>query len=118
MSMLITIENVNIIMNNNQYPIQAKVIIPFNTLSEKNKVLYLLKKTEKIEYQKNYNQENKEQYLSYQKDYYEKRRDRLLAEKKEKVTCECGTITTIGNLTCHKKTNLHTKRLNMKLCMK
>ena len=117
MSLLLELENVRIILNNNQPPITAKVILPFQTLSDKNRLLYLLKKPEKLEYQKRYHSLNKENYLCYQKGYYEKRKETLLAEKKEKVICECGTVTSAGNLNCHKKTNLHTKRLNKKLCM-
>lgn len=115
--MSITLRNVNIIMNNNQYQIQTTVIIPFKTLSEKNKLLYLLNKKEKLEYQKYYHETNKEQYLDYQKNYYEKRKESLLAEKKEKVVCECGKVTSAGNLQCHRKTNIHTKIMNQQLCM-
>jgi hypothetical protein len=117
MSGSITFKSVNIIINNNQYPINATVIVTFDSISEKNRIMYLLKKEEKIEYQKYYNSINKDQYLSYQKDYYEKKRETILAEKKEKVICECGSVTSVGNLNSHKKTSLHTKRLNKKFCM-
>lgn len=60
-------------------------------------------------YQKEYNLNNSERYTEYQKQYYEKKRDELLRAKREKVTCECGKIVTIGHLTCHKKTNIHLK---------
>lgn len=117
MSLSFTMNNVNLILNQNTEPIPVCVVINFNTLSDKNKLLYTLNRTTKLKYQKEYHEENKDKYLSYQKNYYEKRREKLLEEKKEKVLCECGTIVSAGNLISHKKTNLHTKRLNNKLCM-
>ena len=62
-------------------------------------------------YQKEYNLNNSERYTEYQKQYYEKKKDELLRAKREKVTCECGKVVTIGHLTCHKKTNIHLKRM-------
>jgi hypothetical protein len=64
-----------------------------------------------IAYQKDYNLINHERYAEYQKNYYEQRKEKLLQAKKEKVTCECGKVVTVGHLTCHKKTNIHIKRL-------
>jgi hypothetical protein len=117
MSLSASINNVNLILNKDQHPIPICVVINFESLSKKNRLMYALNRSEKLEYQKNYHEQNKDKYLSYQKGYYEKRKDKLLAEKKEKVLCECGSIITAGNLTPHRSTNLHTKRLNMKLCM-
>ena len=117
MAFSVSINDVNLILNKNTPSIPVCVVINFQTLSDKNRCVYKVKRTEKIEYQKEYHEKNKEQYLSYQKGYYEKRREKVLAEKKEKVTCECGTTLSIGNLRTHKNTKLHTKRLNNKLCM-
>lgn len=105
------------ILNKSHLPIPSCVVINFESLSQKNRFMYALKRSEKLEYQKNYHEQNKDKYLSYQKGYYEQRRDKLLAEKREKVLCECGSTVTFGNLTSHKTTNFHTKRLSIKLCM-
>ena len=64
-----------------------------------------------IAYQKEYNLINHEKVSEYQKNYYERRKEELLRAKKEKVTCECGKVVTIGHLSCHKKTNIHLKKL-------
>jgi hypothetical protein len=117
MTYSVTVNDVQLVLNKNDPPIKVCVVLNFKTLSEKNRLMYALNRDKKLEYQKVYNEQNKDHYASYQKGYYEKRRDQLLAEKKEKVLCECGTTITLGNLRSHKSTNLHTKRLNAKLCM-
>ena len=117
MSLSVTVNNVNLILNKNTEPIPVCVLVNFETLSDKNRFIYAINKKEKLDYQRDYHEKNKDQYLSYQKGYYEKRREKLLSEKKKKVLCECGTIISAGNLTTHKTTNLHTKRLINKLCM-
>lgn len=117
MAYSVTVNDVQLVLNKNEPPTNVCVVINFDSLPDKNRFVYSLKRGEKIEYQKDYHEQNKDQYLSYQKGYYEKRRDKVLAEKKEKVLCECGTTVTLGNLRPHKSTNLHTKRLYAKLCM-
>jgi phosphotransacetylase len=62
-------------------------------------------------YQTEYNLNNHERYVEYQKNYYEQRKEKILQAKKEKVTCECGKVVTIGHMSTHKKTNIHLKRL-------
>jgi hypothetical protein len=62
-------------------------------------------------YQRDYNLLNSEKYTEYQKQYYERKRDELLRIKKEKITCECGKVVSTGHMTCHKKTNIHLKRM-------
>ena len=78
---------------------------------EKAKERYLQNAEEKRAYQIEYNLINHEKYSEYQKKYYESKRDEILRMKKEKVTCECGKVVTLGHLTCHKKTNIHLKRM-------
>jgi phosphohistidine phosphatase SixA len=63
-------------------------------------------------YQTEYNLNNHERYVEYQKNYYEQRKEKILQAKKEKVTCECGKVVTIGHMSTHKKTNIHLKRLS------
>lgn len=43
----------------------------------------------------------------YQKEYRKKNRDKLLAQQLTKVTCECGSVTVVGNLAKHKRTKKH-----------
>jgi hypothetical protein len=69
----------------------------------------------KLQYQKEYNNKNKDTYLEYQKSYYDNKREDILNKKKEKVMCECGRSISFGQLTNHKKTNLHLKNLNKNL---
>jgi len=75
---------------------------------------YLKNIESKRAYQNDYNLINNETYTEYQNNYYQKRRDSLLESKKEKVKCECGKIVSLGHLTCHKKTNSHSKRMSLK----
>jgi hypothetical protein len=73
---------------------------------------YLQNRESKLQYQKEYNNKNKDTYLEYQKSYYDTKRESILNKKKEKVICECGRSISVGQLTSHKKTNLHIKNLN------
>lgn len=73
---------------------------------------YLKNRDSKLQYQKEYNAKNKDTYLEYQKSYYDTKKEQILNKKKEKVVCECGRLISFGQLTNHKKTNLHLKHLN------
>jgi hypothetical protein len=66
-------------------------------------------------YQNDYNLINHERYSEYQRSYYEQRREKLLESKKERIMCECGKMVSAGHMTCHKKSNIHIKRMNAKL---
>ena len=76
---------------------------------------YFKNRDSKLQYQKEYNNKNKDTYLEYQKSYYDNKREDILNKKKEKVMCECGRSISFGQLTNHKKTNLHLKNLNKNL---
>jgi hypothetical protein len=76
---------------------------------------YISNLENKRAYQIDYNLINNERYTEYQRSYYEQRREKLLESKKEKVMCECGKMVSLGHLTCHKKSNIHIKRINAKL---
>ena len=73
---------------------------------------YISNLENKRAYQIDYNLINNERYTEYQRSYYEKRREKLLESKKEKVMCECGKMVSLGHLTCHKKSNIHIKRMS------
>lgn len=88
----------------------------FEKSTNNNTTTYYFKNREsKLQYQKEYNNKNKDTYLEYQKSYYDIKREDILNKKKEKVICECGRSISFGQLTNHKKTNLHLKNLNKNL---
>jgi hypothetical protein len=78
---------------------------------ERVKERYLQNVEKNRAYQIEYNLINHEKYTAYQKSYYESKKDEILRAKKEKTTCECGKIVSAGHMTCHKKTNIHLKRM-------
>jgi hypothetical protein len=75
---------------------------------------YIANLENKRAYQIDYNLINNEKYTEYQRSYYEQRREKLLESKKEKVMCECGKMVSVGHMTCHKKSNCHNKRIQLK----
>ena len=60
---------------------------------------------------KEYYEDNKDKLLKQMKDYsktYRKNnKDDIAIKSKEKITCECGCISTKNNLSKHKKTKIH-----------
>ena len=63
-----------------------------------------------------YYENNKLKLLEQMKDYYNNNKDKILEYQKqykqEKITCECGCISTKHNLTKHKKTQKHLNAIN------
>ena len=68
---------------------------------------YAAKRDDKLAYQIEYNLINRDKYLDYQKSYYESKKDEILRMKREKITCECGKLVSMGYMTAHKKTKKH-----------
>ena len=68
---------------------------------------YAAKREDKLAYQIEYNLINRDKYLDYQKSYYESKKDEILRMKREKITCECGKLVSMGYMTAHKKTKKH-----------
>ena len=68
---------------------------------------YASKREDKLAYQNEYNLLNRDKYLDYQKSYYESKKEEILRMKREKVTCECGKLVSLGYMTSHKKTKKH-----------
>ena len=68
---------------------------------------YASKREDKLAYQIEYNLINRDKYLDYQKSYYESKKDEILRMKREKITCECGKLVSMGYMTAHKKTKKH-----------
>jgi len=68
---------------------------------------YAAKREDKLAYQIEYNLINRDKYLDYQKSYYESKKDEILRMKREKITCVCGKLVSMGYMTAHKKTKKH-----------
>ena len=68
---------------------------------------YASKREDKLAYQIEYNLINRDKYLDYQKSYYESKKEEILRMKREKITCECGKLVSMGYMTAHKKTKKH-----------
>ena len=52
---------------------------------------------------------NKEHIAEYQKKYQERNRESIQKYKKQKVDCECGCVVTMTNFSTHKKSKKHIK---------
>jgi hypothetical protein len=65
------------------------------------KEYYKYNKKHKLDYQREYSKKNKEKRTKYMKEYM-----------KRQYVCKCGTITTNGNITNHKKTKKHLKHID------
>ena len=67
--------------------------------------------------QKEYQQDNKEKKLEYDKNYYEQNKDKILEKKLEKITCQCGCfITKQGSKSSkHIQTKKHINGVNKNL---
>ena len=61
---------------------------------------------------KEYREDNKEKIALQMKKYYEEHIKEIKQQKKEKITCECGALVSIGNLPRHKRTSMkHIKKM-------
>tara|TARA_R100000541_G_C1864188_1_gene79754 strand:- start:27 stop:602 length:576 start_codon:yes stop_codon:yes gene_type:complete len=71
---------------------------------------------EKIaECKKKHKAKNKEKISEQRKEYYENNKEKIKEKIKKKVTCECGCIIGINDLTRHKKTNKHLELIKNKI---
>lgn len=92
-------------------PITVTSLSYYETNKERVKERYLQNAEKNRAYQIEYNLINQDKYTEYQKTYYESKKEEILRTKKEKVTCECGKVVSLGHMTCHKKTNIHLKKM-------
>jgi hypothetical protein len=65
-----------------------------------------------VEYFKQHYQKNREKKLEQVKQYQQENREKILEKKKEKITCECGGVTTKNHLSRHIKSKKHQNFLN------
>jgi len=69
------------------------------------------------EYHKEYRENNKEKLNEYHKEYRENNKEKMkeyYEKRKEKITCECGSIITKKNLSTHIKSKKHLKLMEKK----
>ena len=66
----------------------------------------------KKEYDKEWKEAYPEYKKEYDKEYYEVNKEKLNQNKKEKITCECGSIISKGEIAKHKRTKKHEDLLN------
>jgi hypothetical protein len=64
---------------------------------------------DRVEYTQEWYIKNKERIAEYQKKYQERNRESILKYKNQKVKCECGCIVTMSNFSTHKKSKKHIK---------
>jgi len=57
-------------------------------------------------------EQNKDEILEYYKERYGQNKDNISIKNKEKITCECGCISTKINLSRHKKSQRHLNAIN------
>ena len=67
---------------------------------------------DKIEYYKEYYENNKEQLLKQQKDYCEANKEKILEKSKEKIDCICGKTFMYCNKARHEKSVKHQTFIN------
>ena len=62
-------------------------------------------------YNHEYYENNKGARLAKIREYYLENKETINAKAREKIQCECGASVARGNITKHRKTDKHTKRL-------
>ena len=63
------------------------------------------------EYKKEYYENNHEKLLEYQKEYRQDNHEKIKEQQKQKITCECGCISTKTNFNRHRNTDKHKKKM-------
>lgn len=94
-----------------------------DAILEQNKKWYEENKEKRLEYQKEWREANKEALLEKAKQYYEENKQEVLEKakkyydenkekKKQKYTCECGSVINICCKARHMKSKKHQKFIN------
>ena len=63
--------------------------------------------------QKEYNKDHKDELKKYFKEYREDHKDELKAKKGEKITCECGSVSSNCHIGRHHRTKKHLDYINV-----
>jgi hypothetical protein len=82
-----------------EYNAEMNTIKAYRSIEEKKEYYEAYKK----EYDKEWYEENKETILQK----YQANKETILQKRKEKYTCDCGSIVCIGNKSTHLKTKKH-----------
>ena len=78
-------------------------------ITERNKEYYVANKEQLTEKMKEYNEANKEHIAERMRDYYEANKKQIVETRKAKITCECGSTTTVNHKARHCKSLKHLK---------
>jgi len=76
-------------------------------INEQHKKYYEENKEKVIQKVKKYYEENKEKVIQKVKKYYEENKEIINEQRKEKITCECGSIVRKDLIARHRKTLKH-----------
>ena len=60
---------------------------------------------------KEWKEANKEYYEKQQKEYREGRKEEVAARASEKITCECGAVVRLGDISTHRKSQKHINKM-------
>ena len=60
-----------------------------------------------LEYRKQYYEENKQKFVELRKNYYEIHKEQISQQKKQKITCECGSVVQYSEKARHAKSIKH-----------
>jgi hypothetical protein len=79
---------------------------------------YVEQHKDKIKEQQQLKYENNKEYiLNKVKTYYENNKDKINENRKDKIMCECGCLTTKINIIRHHKTKKHIDLINKNICV-
>ena len=78
-------------------------------IKEQQKEYYQNNKEKHNKKMKEYHQKNKEKVKEYHKEWYNNNKEELIEKRKQKITCECGSIIRKPDLPRHKKSKKHAK---------
>lgn len=76
-------------------------------ISEINKKYFNENKEKVYKKNKKYSDKNKDKIAKYKQEHYENNKDKINEQRKEKITCECGSIVRKQHIARHRKTLKH-----------
>ena len=77
--------------------------VPNRTLKE----WYQDNRDKMLEYKRQYRINNQDEILEYNKQYYQNNQEKIANYNSQKITCECGCISSRGKITRHKRSKKH-----------
>lgn len=64
-------------------------------------------------YKKQYEQDNKEKLKHYRQEYYQDKKEEICKQKKQKITCLCGSVFRKDKMSNHLKTQKHLNKMEL-----